>query len=117
VRPRGSVLARQVDVGLRDLRGQPQTIMLVTSGFPELFWSQHFSQSAGRIRGIIDRNVGDVVTAKLAQQMGQQTSRVHGKSPSISIDWTNQLAGMDALREADREVGRASTAPGFGEFL
>jgi hypothetical protein len=79
VRPRGSVLARRVDVGLRDMRGQPQTIMLVTSGFPELFWSQHFSQSAGRIRGIIDRNVGDVVTAKLAQQMGQQTSRVRRK--------------------------------------
>jgi hypothetical protein len=47
-------VARQVDIGLRDLRGQHRTIMLVTSGVPEpleLFWSRHFSQSVGRIDG------------------------------------------------------------------
>src|SRR4029453_15597188 len=47
VRPRGAVLFREVDVGLRDLRGQHKSVMFVASGVSQLFepfWSQHLSQ-------------------------------------------------------------------------
>ncbi len=36
MRPRGSVLLREVDVGLRDLRGEHEPVVLLASGFPQL---------------------------------------------------------------------------------
>ena len=58
--PRGSVLSREVEVGLRDLRGKHQSIMFVASGFSQLlepFRPEHFSQSVGRVHGAVDHDM------------------------------------------------------------
>ena len=55
------MLLRQVEVGLRDLRGKHQSIMFVASGFSqllELFRPEHFSQSIGRVHGAVDHDMG-----------------------------------------------------------
>ena len=54
---------REVDIGLRDLRGKHQPIVFVASGFSELselFRPEHFPQSVGRIHGSVDHDMRDV---------------------------------------------------------
>ena len=61
--PRGSVLSREVEIGLRYLRGKHESIMFVASGFSkllELYRPEHFPQGVGRIHGAIDHDMYDV---------------------------------------------------------
>src|SRR5271156_3348954 len=61
--PGGSVLSREVKVGLRDLRGKHQSIMFVAPGFSQLlesFRPEHFPQRVGRIHGAVDHDMGHV---------------------------------------------------------
>ena len=52
MRPGRSMLLCEVEVGLRDVRGKYETIVLVAAGLAQLlesFRPQHFAQSVGRI--------------------------------------------------------------------
>src|SRR5215467_198086 len=61
--PRGSVLLREVDVGLRDVRRKHESVMFVAPGISqllELFRAEHFSQGVGRIHRAVDQDMYDV---------------------------------------------------------
>ena len=63
VRPRGSVLFREVNVGLCDLGWKHESVVFLASGFSqllELFRPQHLPQGVGRIHGAVDHDVDDV---------------------------------------------------------
>ncbi len=70
VRPRGSVLLREVDIGFRDVRGKHEAVMFLAPGRSqrlEPLWSQHLPQGVGRIHG--------AVAAALANSRGSPSMR------------------------------------------
>ena len=63
MRPRGSVLVREVDVGLRDLRGQHEPVMLLSARLSQLLEAlrpQHLAEGVRCIHGAVDHDVYDV---------------------------------------------------------
>src|SRR5258706_15543130 len=63
VRPRGAVLLREVDIGLRDLRGKHEPVVLVAACLSQLsepLRSQHLSQRVRRVHRAVDHDVDDV---------------------------------------------------------
>ena len=77
-------MLREVEVGLRDLRGKHQSIMFVASGFSqllELFRPEHFSQSIGRVHGAVDHDMGHVDSFRCelrVECLAEHSSSSHG---------------------------------------
>lgn len=98
------MLSREVGVGLRDLRWQHQSIVLVAAGlaqFLEPFRSQHFPQCVRRIDGAIDDDVDDVDAFRT--KLGRVPSQEWWTLAERRFSGGSRVAG-----QAARSIGLAS---------
>ena len=78
------MLPGQVEIGVGDLLGKHQPVVLHAAGFPqflEALRAQHLPQRVGCIYGPIDQNVGDVdaLRRKLrVERLAKHSTPAHG---------------------------------------